>query len=198
MNIFVARDLDFLIPVYGLRVTERRTHGHCDRTIPRAVSPPPVTRTTAQLAPMTQPTIPGSHEAAVIRRLIVPLARFFDDRSLFEIIVNRPGEVFIEGAGGLDAARDPRGDLRSLDEFRQGGGDLFGPEDRRHQPVLSATLPGNERIQIVIPPAVPAGTVSVTVRKPSQVTMTLADLGAGGLFDAVIAEGMIFPPMSMS
>ncbi|MFX8079149.1 P-type DNA transfer ATPase VirB11, partial [Acinetobacter baumannii] len=48
-----------------------------------------------------------------------------------------------------------------------------------------ATLPGGERIQIVIPPAVGAGLVSLTIRKPSSATFTLAELGEGGLFDAV-------------
>ena len=44
-----------------------------------------------------------------------------------------------------------------------------GPE----HPVVSTSLIGDERCQIVVPPAVPAKTISLTIRKPSTLTMTL-------------------------
>lgn len=50
------------------------------------------------------------------------------------------------------------------------------------RPVLSATLPGDERIQIVIPPATLKDTVSITIRKPSSVDFSLDDLEANGFF----------------
>jgi len=53
------------------------------------------------------------------------------------------------------------------------------------RPLLSAFLPDEDRIQIVVPPATSKGTVSVTIRKPSSVTLTLDDLEAGGLFSHV-------------
>ena len=59
---------------------------------------------------------------------------------------------------------------------------LIKPSTKR-RPILSATLPGNERIQIVLPPAVPTGTVSLTIRKPSTVNLSLAELAASGLFE---------------
>ncbi|MCE3543607.1 Flp pilus assembly complex ATPase component TadA, partial [Escherichia coli] len=37
--------------------------------------------------------------------------------------------------------------------------------------------------QLVLPPVVPDGTVSITVRKPSDKTMTMADFEASGLFE---------------
>lgn len=56
------------------------------------------------------------------------------------------------------------------------------------RPILSATLPGDERIQIVIPPATTKGTVSITIRKPSSVSLSLNDLDQGGLFAEVARE----------
>ncbi|MDR6901411.1 type IV secretion system protein VirB11 [Rhizobium miluonense] len=50
---------------------------------------------------------------------------------------------------------------------------------------MSASLPDEERIQIVVPPATTKGTVSLTIRKPSSVTLTLDDLEEGGLFSDV-------------
>ena len=49
--------------------------------------------------------------------------------------------------------------------------------------MLSATLPSGERIQFVIPPAVPRGTVSITVRKPSHLIKRLDDFEREGLFE---------------
>ncbi len=47
-------------------------------------------------------------------------------------------------------------------------------------------------MQIIVPPVVPDETVSITVRKPSTVTMTLADFEAAGLFkDTRIAEKQV-------
>jgi type IV secretion system protein VirB11 len=50
-------------------------------------------------------------------------------------------------------------------------------------PICSTVLPSGERCQIVLPPAAEA--ISVTLRKPSPVTLTLADFTAAGLFAAV-------------
>jgi type IV secretion system protein VirB11 len=55
------------------------------------------------------------------------------------------------------------------------------------RPILSATLPDEERIQIVVPPATTKGTVSITIRKPSAVTLTLDDLEGAGLFSEATA-----------
>lgn len=51
------------------------------------------------------------------------------------------------------------------------------------RPILLATLPGDERIQIVIPPATLKETVSITIRKPSSVDFSLDDLEENGFFE---------------
>src|SRR3546814_20969232 len=64
----------------------------------------------------------------------------------------------------------------------------------RENPIVSTIFPTGERVQIIVPPVVPDETVSITVRKPSTVTMTLADFAAAGLFrDTRIAEKKVSP-----
>src|SRR3546814_15912989 len=64
----------------------------------------------------------------------------------------------------------------------------------RENPIVSTIFPTGERVQIVVPPVVPDETVSITVRKPSTVTMTLAAFEAAGLFrDTRIAEQTVRP-----
>jgi len=55
----------------------------------------------------------------------------------------------------------------------------------RERPILSATLPDGERIQVVLPPAVDTGRVSITIRKPSAATYSLDQLNGAGLFAGV-------------
>ncbi len=49
-------------------------------------------------------------------------------------------------------------------------------------PLLSATLPSGERVQFVIPPACPVGTVAISIRRPSGRRWSLEELAAGGVF----------------
>lgn len=39
-------------------------------------------------------------DAGVVRELLSPMAMFLEDKSLYEVIINRPGQVLTEGPGG--------------------------------------------------------------------------------------------------
>ena len=49
-------------------------------------------------------------------------------------------------------------------------------------PLLSASLPSGERIQIVLPPATTPGTVAITIRRPADEVWTLEELARRGIF----------------
>jgi type IV secretion system protein VirB11 len=49
-------------------------------------------------------------------------------------------------------------------------------------PLLSASLPTGERIQIVMPPATTAGCVAIVIRKPPDEVWSIDDLAARGIF----------------
>ncbi len=53
-------------------------------------------------------------------------------------------------------------------------------------PLLSATLPNGERIQIVVPPAVEPGKISFSIRIPSSEIRSLAQYEADGVFDRFV------------
>ena len=53
------------------------------------------------------------------------------------------------------------------------------------QPIMSLIFPDGERGQLVMPPACVDGTLSLSIRKHSSRTFTLAELAAGGAFDNV-------------
>lgn len=120
--------------------------------------------------------MPEGTDATVVRELLSPLAPFLSDETLYEVIVNRPGQVLTEGSGGWRTHELPGLSFERLMRLARAVASLSHQAIDERRPILSATLPGDERIQIVIPPATIRGIVSITIRKPSSVTFTLDDL----------------------
>jgi len=134
--------------------------------------------------------IEGSDET-VVRELLSPFVPFLDDLSLYEIIVNRPGQVLTEGSGGWRSHDLPELSFEKLLRLARAVASFSHQSIDETRPILSATLPGEERIQIVIPPATSKGTVSITIRKPSSATLSLGDLEKGGLFADMTPGGHV-------
>lgn len=127
-------------------------------------------------------------DAGVVRQLLLPLDRFLKDKSLYEVVINRPGEVLTEGAAGWQRHELAELSFDKLMRLARAVASYSNQAIDEARPLLSATLPDVERIQIVIPPATTRDTVSITIRKPSCVSLSTADLDAGGLFDHVVAS----------
>ncbi|WP_439494300.1 P-type DNA transfer ATPase VirB11 [Bosea sp. (in: a-proteobacteria)] len=152
------------------------------RALPIDVEP------TVGLAPgIATPASGGDRRASriVLERYLAPLAPFLAQHDLTEIVVNRPGEVFTEGPSGWTRHELP--DLRHahLMHLATAAAGYTRQDIASDHPIVSTTLPGEERCQIVVPPAVPPGTVSLTIRKPSTVTMTLEDFQERELFSDI-------------
>lgn len=128
-------------------------------------------------------------DAAVVLELLSPLAPFLEDETLYEVIVNRPGQVLTEGPGGWRVHDAPVLTFEKLMRLARAVATFSSQSINETRPILSATLPGNERIQIVIPPATTKRTVSITIRKPSSLDLTLDDLEARGFFSEVDRAG---------
>ena len=124
----------------------------------------------------------SNQDRAVVVTLLEPFARLLARSDLYELVVNTPGEILTEGRDGWTRHEAPELTFDRLMRLARAIASTSAQVIDDTRPVLSATLPGDERIQIVIPPAVTRGTVSVTIRKPSSVTLSLPDLDQGGLF----------------
>ncbi|TCQ02663.1 type IV secretion system protein VirB11 [Rhizobium sp. PP-F2F-G36] len=127
----------------------------------------------------------GASDAGVVQQLLAPLSPFLNDRSLYEIVVNRPGEVLTEGADGWAQHEVPDLTFDRLMRLARAVASHSHQAINEAHPLLSATLPDEVRIQIVIPPAVTKGTVSLTLRKPSSISLSLSELDEAGLFSDV-------------
>ena len=129
-----------------------------------------------------------SASEAALRIYLQPITAFLQGEGLTDLCINRPHEVWCEGRRGWTRheVKDERLTFDGLMGLaRLAAGYTKQDIDSQH-PVCSTTLPDGERCQIVIPPAVPEGTVSVTIRKPSEVKFSLSGFDKLGFFDDLV------------
>ena len=86
---------------------------------------------------------------------LAPFAAWLARDEVTEILVNSPGEVWIEAAGtpGMTRIEDPVIDNRLLGRLAQQIARETHQGINRERPVLAATLPDGARVQIIAPPA---------------------------------------------
>ena len=105
--------------------------------------------------------------ARLLTFLLQPLASWLDDPATEEICINRPGELFVRQRGQFRAETVPL-DYAALEDIATLAGALRKQDVGPRSPLCATELPGGERLQICMPPAVPAGTLSITIRKPGR------------------------------
>lgn len=122
----------------------------------------------------------------MLAEYIEPLLVFLDDDILNEICVNRPREVWTEGSGGWKRHEAPALNHQHCRQLAILIANCNGKSISKGKPVLSAALPGGERVQVIILPACEPHTVSIKIRKPSLADKTLDELEDEGAFDEVL------------
>lgn len=123
---------------------------------------------------------------AGLASFLAPLQPYFERPDVIELCINRPQELFVESYDGWKRERIDALTFGHLSSFATTVATFTKQSIGPTKPILSGTLPGGERIQIVIPPAVPQGTISITIRKPSERVFSLEDYDASGMFDAIL------------
>jgi type IV secretion system protein VirB11 len=117
-----------------------------------------------------------------------PLRQFLEPAGVFEVCLNRPGEVWVERQEGWTKVAAPELSLDNVMHLARAVASWSAQGISATRPLLSATLPDGERIQIVCAPAVDEGLVSLTIRKPGGKSWSLLELGVAGLFSDVRSE----------
>lgn len=148
--------------------------------------PMPLTSDThVELGTPVRATADAPRDLSSLEHYLVPLRGVLADDRVTELCINRPHEAHIERQDGW---RIERLEFASYD-WCHGFARLVANYTRQRisasEPLLSATLPTGERVQIVLPPATDPGTVSITVRRPSNELWKLEDLRERGVFEQV-------------
>ncbi|GLS13437.1 MAG: P-type DNA transfer ATPase VirB11 [Hydrogenophaga sp.] len=124
-------------------------------------------------------------DATSVVEFLRPLREQLDAPGVLEVCVNRPGELQVETVHGWQRVEAPAMTQERCLSLATAVATYCDQQINQERPLLSATLPSGERIQFVIPPAVTRGTVSITVRKPSDLIKRLTDFESEGLFDRI-------------
>ena len=115
-------------------------------------------------------------EASSLELTLRPLRPWLREAGVTELCINRPQELFVETRAGWRCESLPTADFDWCRRLAK----LIANSTRQRidesSPLLSAWLPGGERVQVAIPPATPRHCVSLTIRRPSDEVWSVGDL----------------------
>ncbi len=112
-----------------------------------------------------------------------PLAPWLERDDVTDLLINRPGEVWIETTGGITTRElAPQITEVALGRLARQIAAASHQGVNREHPLLSATLPDGSRVQVVAPPATREG-LALAVRKHVISDLSLDELDQMGLFE---------------
>jgi type IV secretion system protein VirB11 len=136
----------------------------------------------------------GIAQAVYLHAYLAPLAPLLERRDVTDIFINGPRELWVETVGGALERHHIAGlDDTTLWRLARQIASVSNQSVSREHPLLSATLPGGERVQIVTPPAT-QGEVVLAVRKHVLTDLRLEDYERAGAFDRVRPGGGVADP----
>ncbi len=124
-----------------------------------------------------------ANDGVYLQSYLQPLAPWLGRSDVTEILVNRPGELWIEtnGAPHMERVEVPELTATALGRLATQVARANHQGVSRAHPLLSGILPGGERVQIVAPPATRRH-LAIAIRKHVPVDLDLADYAAAGAF----------------
>jgi len=110
---------------------------------------------------------------------------FIEDESITEICYNGDKKIWTLDSKSRWNEHTTELNFTGASAFAQAVAAFKNTEVQRNKPILSATLPNGERVQIVLPDATKDKHISITIRKPSSRRFTLDDYDAQGIFKEI-------------
>ncbi|NVM77459.1 type IV secretion system protein VirB11 [Duganella sp. SG902] len=119
---------------------------------------------------------------ASVRELLRPLVAFLDLPGVTDLVVNQPGEVFVEAGARWHRHPAPELTLERCVSLATAIATYANQRIDAEFPLLGAHLPGLRRVQIAVPPAVEPGLVAMTIRIPDASIRTFDSYQSQGFF----------------
>jgi type IV secretion system protein VirB11 len=121
-------------------------------------------------------------ESSSLELMLRPLQPWLSDPTITELCINRPEEVFLETRKGWRRETLAFADFDWCQRLAKLIANFTRQRIDAETPLLSASLPRGERVQIVMPPATTVGCVAITIRRPSEQVWSIEELGRSGIF----------------
>jgi type IV secretion system protein VirB11 len=142
----------------------------------------------APVAPI-RPAAAVAPISSALELTVRALRPILSDPSVTEVCINRPREVFIETKAGWRREPLEFADFDWCLRFAKLVANATHQRIDAASPLLSASLPTGERVQIVMPPATTPETVAITIRRPGDEVWTVAELAQRGIFRSTRRSG---------
>lgn len=104
----------------------------------------------------------------------------FFDAGLTEVAINRPGEIWTEGAPGWERHDAPACSLDACFKLANALTVAKGGKLSVKEPIHPVVLPDGERGHVLMSPACERDTLSITIRIPSKVRFSVDEYGQRG------------------
>jgi len=135
------------------------------------------------------PTARSGEEISALGLTLRALRPLLANTDVMELCINRPLEAFLETREGWHREPLPFADFDWCSRLAKLVANSTQQRIDAAAPLLSASLPTGERVQIVMPPATTAGCVAITIRRPAEQVWSIEELGQRGIFRATRLAG---------
>jgi len=128
---------------------------------------------------------------AALETYLLPFKNIFAEEGVNELMINKPGEAWVEKKGDQRLELIPEVDIDHLLGLGRLVAQSTDQKISEENPLLSATLPNGYRIQIVFPPAVEPNLAAFAIRKGSTIHLSLDAYAKMGAFDNTSTSEMV-------
>ncbi len=144
--------------------------------------PPPAVEAFSRAPCSGAPAAAGAGELSALELTLRVLRPLLADPAVTELCINRPREIFIETHAGWRREEAAFADFDWCRRLAKLIANVSRQRVDESAPLLSASLPSGERVQIVLPPATTMGCVAITLRRPADAVWSIEELTRRGVF----------------
>lgn len=119
--------------------------------------------------------IPREVFAETLLQFFAPIRPYLEDPTVSDVMINGPGQVFVERRGRLELTEARFEDREALIAALRNAAQYVGKHVDEESPILEGRLPDGSRIEAILPPAAPDGP-HVSIRRFYKETLTVERL----------------------